>query len=159
MYNFQKHISESCENVPCELVLFNSVNSIHDHNGLCFHARVFNSCYLSYFESVQTFISDFVFVYAMFGLIWWCFYQLVLHFQLRFTHLTMFTCRFYSSNALETSTYSVWICSLVSSTFICCYCQTYSTVCINNSQQTSLYAASLFNSIISVNHKRHNAWS
>lgn len=125
---FKNTLVKAVRTFPVSWVLFNSVNSIHDHNGLCFHARVFNSCYLSYFESVQTFISDFVFVYAMFGLIWWCFYQLVLHFQLRFTHLTMFTCRFYSSNALETSTYSVWICSLVSSTFICCYCQTYSTV-------------------------------
>ncbi len=126
-----KNISESCEDVPCELGIYcNSVNSIHDHNGLCFHAGLFNSCYLLYFESVHS-SAIFVFVYAMFWLIWWCFYQLVLHFQLRFTHFTMFTCRFYSSDTLETSTSSVWICSLVSSTFICCYCQRTTVLCLH----------------------------
>lgn len=55
-----KSLSESCENVPCELgIYFNSVNSIQHHNGLCFHARLFNSGYLLYFESVQTFITPF----------------------------------------------------------------------------------------------------
>lgn len=41
-------------------ICFNSVNSTRNHNGLCLHARLFNSCYLLCFEPVQTFITTLI---------------------------------------------------------------------------------------------------